>query len=145
MIEFSTFTRKLLKDHLNEIIKEVKGFEFNDWHEENFLRDMPDKWKFSIAVFAEKSLAGFSFNSKKVNVFYIHFFYIFKDYRNTGIGKSLMDVCINTTLKNNLKIMQLICHEDNTDALEFYYKNKFYVKGITERNGSLYLMEKILS
>ena len=144
MIEFSTFTRKLLKHHLNEIINEIIGFEFTNWQEENFLREMPDKWKFSIAAFKERSLAGFSINTKKINIFYIHFFYIFKDYRNSGLGKSLLNFCMNTARANNLKVMQLICHKDNTNALEFYDKNKFYIKGTSVKDSNLYLMEKIL-
>jgi len=144
MIEFSAFTKRLLRHHLNEIINEIKGFEFTAWQEEDFLREMPDKWKFSIAAFADSKLAGFSINSRKVNIFYIHLFYIFKDYRNTGLGNSLLDICMNTSLENNMRIMQLICHKKNTSALEFYYKNKFYIKDTSVKDSNLYLMEKIL-
>jgi len=144
MIEYLIFTRELLKKHLAEIINEVEGFEFSNWGEENFLRDMPDKWKLSVAVFTDKSLTGFSINSIKINIYYIHFFYIFKNYRNSGLGKSLLNICVNSSLENNLKIIQLICHKNNIAALEFYLKNNFYIKDISASNSNLYLMEKTL-
>jgi ribosomal protein S18 acetylase RimI-like enzyme len=145
MIEYSIFTKDLLKKHLTEIINEVKGFEFSNWGEENFLRDMPEKWKLSIGVFSNGALAGFSFNSNKINIYYIHFFYIFKKYRNTGLGKSLLNICIDSSLQNNLKTIQLMCHKDNAGALGFYLKNSFHIKSISENDINLYLMEKNLT
>ena len=144
MTRYSVFTKDLLKKNLTDIMNEVSNFEYNNWREENYLIDLPDKWKFSIGIFTDDFLSGFSFNSNKVNIFYIHFFYIFKQFRGGGIGKNLLNNCEKISIDNGIKTMQLKCHKNNTDALNFYFENKFYIKNISLQNDNYYLMEKKL-
>lgn len=144
MTEFFVFTKELLNEYISEIIIEVKDFRFEYWEEENYKRELKDKWKLSTAVFVDGLLAGFSFNSNKNEVFHIHFFYIFKKYRNKRLGASMVNYCAKTSLENNIETMQLKCHKDNFKALNFYFENGFHIKKIDENDGNLYLMEKIL-
>jgi ribosomal protein S18 acetylase RimI-like enzyme len=144
MAEFSILTKELLTEHLAEIINEVKDFSYEHWQEENYTRELADKWKLSTAVFVNGGLAGFSVNSNKNAVFHIHFFHIFKKYRNKKIGELLINLCAKTSLENNIKTMQLKCHKDNFKALNFFFNNGFHIKKIDENKNNLYLMEKIL-
>jgi ribosomal protein S18 acetylase RimI-like enzyme len=145
MIEFIALTKELLHDSLGKIIPETRGFEFINWSEENFTRDLPDKWKFSIAVFIDSVISGFSINSNKSGIFYIHFFYIFNKHRSSKIGKNLLDACEKTALDNSIDTIRLICHKDNYKALNFYFRNGFYIKKIDENIDFQYLMEKKLN
>lgn len=142
MLRIETLTKDTLQKHLPEIVNEAKDFEFQDWKEKNYLRDLPDKWKFSILAFFNSKLMGFSINSNKSGIFYIHFFYIYKGFRSSGIGKRLIAACEKISRENNIKTLQLMCHKDNFTAINFYFNNKFYIKSIN--NNNFYIMEKIL-
>lgn len=52
---------------------------------------------------------------------------IAKEYRNQGIGKILMEKCLEEAIKNlpNLKIITLSCFASNPTAINLYYKMGF--------------------
>jgi ribosomal protein S18 acetylase RimI-like enzyme len=145
MIEFKVLTKDILDNNLSKIIPETGKFVFINWNEENFLLELPDKWKFSIAFFIDGVISGFSVNSNKTGIFYIHFFYIFEKYRSSQYGKNLLDACEKKAREYKIDTMRLICHKDNYRALNFYFRNGFFIKNIDMNISSQYLMEKKLN
>lgn len=144
MVKLIPMTRDFLRNNLAYIMQEVRDFEFIDWGERNFLRDFPDKWKLSIAALNDGDLCGFSINSSKEGIFYIHFFYIFDKYRSFGIGKKLIGGCEKFASNNGMREIQLRCHKDNIKALNFYFQNGFRIKEVDARMQAQYILEKNL-
>jgi ribosomal protein S18 acetylase RimI-like enzyme len=144
MIEFVPMTKELLKNNLDFIMQEVRDFEFIDWSERNYLRDLPDKWKLSIAALSDGVMGGFSINSDKEGIFYIHFFYIFDKYRSSGMGKKLIGSCEKLASNNGMREIQLRCHKDNIRALNFYFQNGFQIKKVDARMQAQYILEKVI-
>ncbi len=144
MLQITDLTKELLKKHLAELMNEAKGFDYINWTEENYLKELPDKWHYSMAAFIDNSICGFSINSNKFGTFYIHFFYIFRDYRNMGIGKKLLERCESICSNNGLNILHLKCHKDNSEAIKFYSKHGFEISCVDTNNSNLYVMEKNL-
>jgi len=143
-VEFVTFSKEILNLYIDIIINDTIDFEYNNWKKENFFLDMPDKWKFSIALLNENLITGFSINSRKSDIFYIHFFYILKKFRKFNFGKSLLKECEKKAKEYNLQTMQLKCNKNNSSAMSFYLKNGYEIinTGFTEKN--LYLIDKKL-
>lgn len=131
-----------MKTLLPEIISEVKSFEFINWSDENYLMDLSDKWKYSLAAFLNDIICGFSINSSKKGLFYIHFFYVFRKFRQNEIGKSLLNSCENLSLTKGIKVLQLKCHRDNANAKRFYIRHGFNITGMDKN--TYYIMEKKL-
>jgi len=144
MIEFVPMTKEILRVNLSSIIHETRNFEFIDWGEENYLLDLPDKWKMSVAAIEDGVIAGFSINSNKGGIFYIHFFYVFEKYRSSGVGKELIASCERFALDNGINKIQLRCHRDNSRALNFYFRNGFRIKEMDAAAAGQYILEKNL-
>ena len=145
MPEIYTFTKEILKKYIDAIIRDTSDFEYNNWKEENFLLDLPDKWEFSIALFDGSSITGFSINSRKSDVFYMHFFYILKKYRKSKAGEGLLNACENKAAENKLQIVRLKCNKNNFAALNFYLKNGYAINKTDLHDSNLYLLEKKLN
>ena len=144
-MEFVTFSKETLNIYIDIIINDTHDFEYNNWEKEDFFLDLPDKWKFSIALLNENIISGFSINSRKSDIFYIHLFYILKKFRKFNFGKTLLKECEKKAKENNLQTVQLKCNKNNSEALSFYLKNGYEIikTGLPEKK--LYLMDKKLN
>lgn len=143
-MEIITLTNEILEKHINNILIDTADYEFNNWKKDNFFLFLPDKWTYSLALIHDSSIAGFSINSRKSSVFYIHFIYIIKKHRNSGYGKLLLQKCEKRAIDNNLHVIQLKCHKDNTMALKFYSNNDYIIAEDHLPDTEFYLLEKKL-
>lgn len=141
MLQITTLTEDLLDKHISDILTETKDFGFNNWNRENFYISLPDKWNLSIAILYNQVFVGFSINSRKQDIFYIHFFYIFKNHRNSNKGFFMLKECEKRAIDYGLKLVQLKCQFENKAALNFYLKHGFSITG--KMAGHIYhLLEK---
>lgn len=140
-----TLTQDLMSKYMTEVIREVEGFEYLNWTEENYLKDLPEKWKYSLAVLTNENICAFSINSRKSGIYYIHFFYVFEKFRNKGIGKKLLKACENLSNSESIRKLQLKCPKDNLRARKFYLENGYYMAGNDEKKDNYYLLEKKIS
>ena len=141
MINITKLTKKLMSQYIDDFISEVQSFQYQDWTKENYLRDLPNKWEYSIISFCNHEIGGFSINSEKNDVFYIHFFYIFQKYRNSKLGSKIIESCVKTAKAKKKRTIWLKCHRDNIGAINFYFKKKFYILDC-DPNNNLFLMER---
>lgn len=141
VINIIKLTKGLMSRYIDDLISEVQSFQYQDWTKENYLKDLPNKWEYSIISLSNREIGGFSINSEKNDVFYIHFFYIFQKYRNSKLGSKMIEYCIRTAKEQKKRSVSLKCHRDNVGAINFYFKNKFYILEIDPKN-NLYLMER---
>ena len=139
-----TLTQDLMNKYMAEVIREVEGFEYMNWTKENYLKDLPEKWKYSLLVLTNDNICAFSVNSRKPGIYYIHFFYVFKKFRNKGIGKKLLKACENLSQSESIKKLQLKCHKNNINARKFYLENGYYIAGNDEKKNNYLLEKKIL-
>jgi ribosomal protein S18 acetylase RimI-like enzyme len=140
-MEITGFNRNEVAKNLDLLIKEISDFRFESWNSENFLRELPRKWDLSLVVKEGQKILGFSFNSCKDDVLYIHFFYVFKDSRSKNIGKILLKDCTRLAKKNKFHGISLKCNIDNFGAIGFYLRNGFKIAG---RETNFFLMSKAL-
>lgn len=145
-MEFVTLTKEILNTYIDVIIDDTINFEYNNWEKENFFFDLPDKWELSIAILNSNSICGFSINSRKSDIFYIHFFYILKKFRNAKMGAGLLSECEKKAKETNLNAVQLKCNKNNSGAMNFYLRNGFvYIKSDPYEKALYYLEKKINS
>jgi ribosomal protein S18 acetylase RimI-like enzyme len=144
-LQIETLTKDLMHKYLPHILHEVKGFQYTNWKQENYLKDLPDKWKYSLAAIVDQTICGFSVNSNKSGIFYIHFFYVFKDYRKIGIAKYLLIACEKICRKESRTSIQLKCPKNNKSAMRFYERNGFNIAGIEEKKKINFILEKKIS
>jgi ribosomal protein S18 acetylase RimI-like enzyme len=143
-MEIVTLTKALLEKHINNILIDITDFEFNNWKKDNFFLFLPDKWTYSLALIHDSIIAGFSVNSRKSSVFYIHFLYIIKKHRSSGYGKLLLKECEKTAIDNNHQVIQLKCHKENSTALKFYLNYSYIIADEHLPDTKYYLLEKKL-
>jgi ribosomal protein S18 acetylase RimI-like enzyme len=144
-LHIEALTKALMHKYLPDILTEVKDFRYLNWIEENFLIDLPGKWKYSLAAVVDQTLCGFSINSNKFGVLYIHFFYVYKNYRRKGVGNNLLVACENICRRENRTALKLKCRITNASAKQFYERNGFNIIGIDEKKESYYIMQKQIS
>ncbi len=58
---------------------------------------------------------------------------LLKDYTDIGLGKILLNKCIDTARKNGFEQIELEVFEDNSRAFHIYQKNGFKVTGVLPR------------
>lgn len=121
-------TKEYVKQNVNVFIQLIKGWEYADWKEENFLYDLDKKWDYSIGCFIDEQLVGFCFSSAKIEgAYYIHYLYVSGQYRQKNIGKEMMDYVKKYSYTQRLDKVVLRCPVANERALDFYLKNKFQI------------------
>ncbi len=141
-MEFVTLAKETLNTYIDTILNDTIDFEYNNWKKVNFFVDLPKKWEYSVAMLNDNFISGFSINSRKSDIFYIHFFYIFKKFRKSKLGTALIKECEKRANEAHLEAIQLKCNKNNSSALNFYLNNGYEIlkNDLTERD--LYLLEK---
>jgi len=145
MSEIVTLTKDILDKYIDIIIVDTVDFVYNNWGTENYYLDLPDKWKLSIALLNNGSIYGFAVNSRKSDIYYIHYLYILKKHRYSKVGESILKACENRAIENNLLTVQLKCDKENSPALKFYFKNGYINTNTSLPGENKYLLEKNLS
>lgn len=141
MITVKHTSKEEVRNSLPILMKGTESFSFESWIEENFLRDLKNKWELSLLVKLKNRIIGFSINSEVNNSLYIHYFFIFEEFRSKRVGNILLDNCIKLAKSRDFDAITLKCNILNFSAIKFYIKNEFT---ITSLEKDYYVMQRKL-
>lgn len=74
---------------------------------------------------------------------YISFLCVKKDFQKKGIGKLLINKCIEIAKKNKMKTIKLEVNANNYNAINFYTANNFFKESYNKDNNSHYMVRNI--
>ena len=125
-MNFRKLDKEFLTFHVQEFIDLITGWEFSDWNKDNFLYELPDKWRFSFAVYEQDKLRAFCIASGKIKTsYYIHLVYISPEARGKKLGKKMIEYAKLIAAENGKKKIELRCPVTNVSAAEFYKQMGF--------------------
>lgn len=125
-------------DGLLSVDRNLNGI-LEKWDLNNFLLELPDKWKLSFFVEVEGKVVAYMICSKKENATHIHRLAVCKEFQGLNIGHNLirsLENLIRTDESITLKVKKL-----NRIAIRFYEKNGFVSYGEEDNK---YLYRKIV-
>jgi len=120
---------KYLEDNYEKFIAILKSQKNEYWARENFLKELPNKFRFSLHATINESLVGYIIASSKNNTAYIHKFMVDRDHRGNKIGHHLLAKFYEITKQLNFNNIELTVERDNLQAIKFYQKNGFIISG----------------
>ena len=94
---------------------------FEKWDRDNFLLDLPLKFKLSFCVILNNKLIGYCTVSKKIKVAHIHRIAVNPKYAGKGIGHIMIEFLKQKAKKYN-------CKKIVAETLRSIKSNKFYQK-----------------
>ncbi len=129
MLSFKIITKENLEIQIENYKQLILNWEYCNWNSENFLYELPNKWRFSFSIHNENDkLIGFCFASNKIqDVYYIHLLFVSNHLRGAGIGGEIIKNAIKIAKENKINKIELRCPESNVNALKFYQKNNFKI------------------
>jgi len=104
-----------------------------NWKSENFLRELPYKWRCSFNVKYLNKIIGFCIASKKEdNSFYIHLIFVDENERREGCGFIILNEAKRRANLLNIKSILLRCPKKNNKAKKFYLRYGFICEDIIQ-------------
>lgn len=103
-----------------------RNMENEYWDENNFLSDLPGKWKYSLLVTdMNNEIMAFAIVSEKEQSIHIHKFVVDAPYQGSGVGGRM----VKAIIRESHKPITLKVRKDNLNAIEFYQKHQFTING----------------
>lgn len=128
-IEITDNRIELIRKSFPETIKKsFKSSLFSDWLELPIAYGAYDNGK--LLGFIEGSIESWNNRFRITNIL------VFKEYRNKGIGQSLLNILIEYSKTLNTRMIVLETQSCNTKAIDFYHKNGFSLIGFDLYNYS---------
>jgi len=91
------------------------------WSEENFLRDLPEKWALSFLTVLDEQPIGYAILSRpERSRIHLHHFMLKSPFRGQGIGRAMIERCIWTSRNHDAKRLTLKVAESARAARAFY-------------------------
>lgn len=119
-------TKQLIIDNIELLVTLSKSIHSDYWKLDNYLIDLPHKWKFSLVVLNENNkIIGFVISSYRSNCLHINRIVISEDEQKKGLGNELLSKLKTTAIKNSIKTISLKVHVDNLKAINWYKKHQF--------------------
>ncbi len=81
-------------------------------------------------------------NNKEDNIAYLTQIAVYSDYVGKGVGRELLDKCVEISKYNGMKILKLEVFNNNDRAINFYKKNGFKFSGQASNN-SMYMIKQL--
>ena len=136
-LNFEVLTKNKLIEELDQLILlDKEAFESEAWDQSSFLYDLPGKFNYSILIYLNNQLIGYSINSIKSEYCHIHRFVVKNTFNNLGLGSKMIDFLVQ---EFKLSKISLKVNSNNFRAINFYFKKKFK---IIELNNNYYTMIK---
>lgn len=127
-MQIKAVTRQFLEKNILDFTAVIANWKYCSWNVDNFMYELPKKWEFSFAFYADTELAGFCFASNKIEtVYYIHLLFISDNFRGKSLGAEMITHCKKIAMGNGIRKIELRCPESNTGALAFYTRTGFSV------------------
>lgn len=130
MCPVKLLTRELCETHvailvrLENILRREMGTRYSheDWGLENFLWDLPGKWRLSQLFCRDETIFGFLIASAKGDVAHIHRFGVKPEVRGGGIAGLLFDHFVERAREAGLQGITVFAAAENARAIAFYEK-----------------------
>jgi ribosomal protein S18 acetylase RimI-like enzyme len=134
-IVFNILDKSFLQNHVVDFIDMCqRNMENEYWNKDNFLAELPGKWKYSFVVTNNPgAVMGFIIASDKSSSIHIHKFVVDKPYQRSGIGSQM----VNHLLDQTARPLTLKVRKDNTQAIEFYKRHGFVVNDQKQESYSM--------
>lgn len=108
------------------------------WGAENFLRDLPDKWRLSFAAWDGSDPVGYAVLSRKAPTHvHLHHFMIAAGYRGAGLGTRMVGEMVERARSSGA--LSLTLKVNDARAESFYRRNDFQE---VDREGEYLVLER---
>lgn len=132
-VKFEAFTEEFYTMHEEEIISIASDVGGEYWEKENFLVDLPGKWRLSfVALMAGQPIAYAILSCKPNNQIHLHHFMVHRDFRGSGLGSLTIERCLNAARGEGSACLSLKVSANSNEAIRFYTRHGFEER---ERNG----------
>lgn len=138
---------KLKKSYLESYIEEFKeilrDIPYEYWEEEHFLKELNDKWNYSLVAQDSQSVIGYIIASNKIDSIHIHKFMVGMNWRSQGVGLELLQNFENLCLSKSKSLITLKVYITNEKGIKFYLRNGFRVDENCESDLLLMMYKKL--
>ena len=110
-----------MRQHIAEFIAIAADEPGEYWTKENFLVDLPEKWRFSFAVWDRGHLLAYAVISlKSAKHAHLHHFMVRAEFRSEGIGAAMVDEMESRARSANCTTLTLKVAAANERGRKFY-------------------------
>jgi len=132
-IEIRFISRDYVINNIEAFCDFSHNFLYSPWQADNFLKDLPGKWKYSAVALKGERIVGFAFNSQKESTtVYTHLLMIAEQYQGSGIGAFLTRSIAAKARRNAIRRLRLRCPVDNKAAADFYKSLGFAIEAVLD-------------
>ncbi len=127
MTTLHTLNRDALAARASEFVRLESGLPGDDWTDEHFLGELPQKWQLSgVALDANDAVAGYAIASAPEPCrAHLHRIVVAPDKRGGGVGQDLMAELVARAQALGLRQLSLKVHAANAGAIRFYQRLGF--------------------
>ena len=119
--EMHTLSPDAVRNHTREFLSIAADVEGEYWKEEHLLRDLPDKWSLSFAVWSSNRPVAYTIVSRKApHHAHLHHIMVASDMRGQGLGTMMMSEAESRAREQGMTILTLKVPVDNRDSRNFY-------------------------
>ena len=130
----SPLTRAFVEQSADAMIALSDDLDWDDWTLENFLYELPEKWRLSrIAQDPAGAVVGYTICSLKGDAVHLHHIILRADRRGggpDGLARRLMDELVESAVGIGAAAVTLKVHESNRRARRFYAAFGFSEDGV---------------
>jgi ribosomal protein S18 acetylase RimI-like enzyme len=126
-----TLSADLVRRNLDDLIAVASDVPGEYWAAENFLADLPEKWRLSFGLWRDGFLIGYAILSQRApRHVHLHHFMVSAARRNHGYGKRLLDEMIERCVNAGATKLTLKTQRENSGAIRFYARHGFVETGV---------------
>ena len=141
--DFRTLSRAHVLSRIAEFVAIAADIEGEYWTEEHFLRDLPEKWQLSFAVWANGCPVGYAVLSRKSQAhLHLHHFMVARDVRNHGLGQRMAQEMEIRARNRGYQLITTKVAASNKGARRFYRRVGF---NEIKRDGAYLVLGKKLN
>ncbi len=138
-----TLSADVVRSNLNDLIAVAADVPGEYWAAENFLVELPQKWRLSFALWQGPAVIGYAILSQKaVGHIHLHHLMVLKQYRNHGLGERMVREILSRCRAAHAGTVTLKTQKGNCGAIRFYKRYDFRE---TAAKGEYVVMSKSLN
>lgn len=141
--ETSSFAKDVFINYYTKLIGiEQAKYMANLFLSKHAIKELINKGAVFKTINENNEILGFIEYILEENKLFLSKLYVSEEYRNQGIGKIMLEDCINYAKKNNREIIYLTVNKGNTNSIEIYKHIGFKIIDSVKNNiGNNYYMD----
>ena len=121
MVRIETLTPEFVRSRIDDFLDIASDVDGEYWREENFLYELPEKWRLSLVVVDADRPVGYAIVSRRSpERAHLHHFMVHREFRSGGIGANLADRMEFIAAKAGASWLSLKVAIANDGAQRFY-------------------------